>query len=113
MITGLVLDDISIFPNFLPQTGAIGVESNPGFMAQTLDGVILGMHSFLSNATRLNQLDPGLDTMFYSSFIASKGRGGQKGPTKAWILQFLEQQKQVHFQLTQNQGLLLLLFLVS
>ena len=91
MITGLVLDDILIFPNFLPQTGAIGVESNPGFMAQTLDGVILGMHSFLSNATRLNQLDPGLDTMFYSSFIASKGGGRQEGPRRARALQFLEQ----------------------
>ena len=113
MITGLVLDDILIFPNFLPQTGAIGVESNPGFMAQTLDGVILGMHSFLSNATRLNQLDPGLDTMFYSSFIVSKGGGGQKGPTKAWILQFLEQQKQVGFHRRRNQGLRQLFLSVS
>ena len=40
------------------QGGALGIESNPGFMAPTVDGVVLGMRSFLHEADRLNQVDP-------------------------------------------------------
>ena len=42
--------------DFLQST--IGIESNPGFMSSTVDGVVLGMKSFLASADRMNQLDP-------------------------------------------------------
>ena len=44
--------------SFPGQGGALGVESNPGFMGQSVDSVVLAMTSFLADADRLNQLDP-------------------------------------------------------
>ena len=40
------------------QGNALGVHSNSGFMAQTVDGIMLGMKSILEDSEEMSRLDP-------------------------------------------------------